>query len=527
MGKYCPFLKKSENEYVECLTDDCFLYLKNSENCILNEYNLNTDEKMTELTDIIKENNKQKEQLIKKIGSILNKSSNSLFKYLENIENGKLLVNQLDNIYESLKNVNNKELISVQENNIKTLNENFNELIGKIDNFKNKSPEIEKIYTEIKNLNVKENLEELFQLHKRFIDKIYNLTKKKLENLEKTNTKQTKEIISLKKILEKLSDNLHNNQELFPKLVDNVKRIKDEVAEFKKTFTSLKNQNKDKNNDIINNILDLKELQKKTLEAQNSHKILPELQKLNEKFDSFNHKFDKLLNIQQELIEKISNNGSKQDKIAGSVSNINDKILEIEDNQSIFMNNIKDKIDEIKDITQLQKNYIEEENEAIKFKKSKEINEIGLKYLFEGSYEEAINKFKDAIKLNPELWSAYNNLGLAFSYRGENEKAKSVFENLIEKNPDFPEAHYNLGKIFAEDKIYENSLKYLNKSIEMKPQFAKAYKSIGDIYEEKNMIEKAINNWKKALQINPTLDDLKDKLKKYDEFPSNDSKKDG
>ncbi len=516
MGKLCPFLRE-DGENIECLEGECFLYLADRNNCALKEFDFNRDEKIEEIKDLIKKNSQQKERLIKKIGSILNKSSKSMYNFYDNLDEGNLLLDKIEQIKESLKSIDNSELLKLQRDNFENLKTQIETLIEEINKKKFDIPELDKIVTKFDELNIKGNLKDINQLNKKFYDKIYNLTKNKFKELKKVTKDNTEQMNTIKDILNSINQNFTNNNELFTEFSNKLKELKNEISKINNELQTLKENENNNAQKIVSPINDLKEIEKKTLQLLNTRNVVPELEKIN-------NKFDKLLEIQNTFTEQINQNRKVNESLRDSLSNISEKINSLEKNQNSLKDNIEDKIEDIKKISELQKKFLETENETMKYEKSKEYNKTGLKYMLEGNYQEAIDKFKEAIKINPELWGAFNNLGLAFSHLNKNDKAKSVYKNLINKNPDFAEAHYNLGNIFAEDKIFDSSLEYLNKAIDKKPNFAKAYKAIGDVYEKKDNIEKALEYWKKALEINPAFDDIKAKLQNYDEFPVNENK---
>lgn len=63
--------------------------------------------------------------------------------------------------------------------------------------------------------------------------------------------------------------------------------------------------------------------------------------------------------------------------------------------------------------------------------------------------KKSINAYENAVRLNPELYSAWNNLGnLYFYFKGDVNGAIKCYKNALEVKPDFVEAHLNLGKIY-------------------------------------------------------------------------------
>ena len=63
-------------------------------------------------------------------------------------------------------------------------------------------------------------------------------------------------------------------------------------------------------------------------------------------------------------------------------------------------------------------------------------------------YDKAIDNFKQAIFLKPEMCLAYNNLGLTYEEMGNTSKAVENYRKAIRKCPNsYAKPHFNLGKI--------------------------------------------------------------------------------
>lgn len=63
-------------------------------------------------------------------------------------------------------------------------------------------------------------------------------------------------------------------------------------------------------------------------------------------------------------------------------------------------------------------------------------------------YDKAIDNFKQAIFLKPEMCLAYNNLGLTYEEMGHTSKAVENYRKAIRKCPNnYAKPHFNLGKI--------------------------------------------------------------------------------
>ncbi|HYG08501.1 MAG TPA: tetratricopeptide repeat protein [Pyrinomonadaceae bacterium] len=70
---------------------------------------------------------------------------------------------------------------------------------------------------------------------------------------------------------------------------------------------------------------------------------------------------------------------------------------------------------------------------------------LGLSQAALGKQQEAINSFKEAIKIKPDYWEAHYNLGVAYSKLEDYPQAIEAFKKTLELKPDDAQARYNLG----------------------------------------------------------------------------------
>ena len=73
------------------------------------------------------------------------------------------------------------------------------------------------------------------------------------------------------------------------------------------------------------------------------------------------------------------------------------------------------------------------------------------------SYNQAIDSFKKALKLNPKFSEAYNNLANAYKLTNQIDNAIINYNKSIEKNKKNLTAYFNLAVLYKENKKYEES----------------------------------------------------------------------
>ena len=97
--------------------------------------------------------------------------------------------------------------------------------------------------------------------------------------------------------------------------------------------------------------------------------------------------------------------------------------------------------------------------------------DLGMRYLTEGNYAEAIIAFTAAIEIDPKQALAFVGRGQAYSLSGETEEnlllAQTDFETAIELDASNPEAWLGLADIFISRGDYDEALEILQRGIEV------------------------------------------------------------
>lgn len=74
-------------------------------------------------------------------------------------------------------------------------------------------------------------------------------------------------------------------------------------------------------------------------------------------------------------------------------------------------------------------------------------NNIGMCYMDDGKFTEAIENFSLSVKENPQFSSAYNNMGTCYEKLGDLQKAKENYKKAVETDPNNQSAKQNLEKL--------------------------------------------------------------------------------
>ena len=127
----------------------------------------------------------------------------------------------------------------------------------------------------------------------------------------------------------------------------------------------------------------------------------------------------------------------------------------------------------------------------------------GLELYNENKYEGAIEKYDDAIELNPIFAEAYTNRGIAKDDLEQYPEAIADYDKAIELNPNYAIAYNNRG--VAKDKLgqYPEAMADYNKAIGLNPNDAEAYNNRGVAKDDLGQYSDAIVDFDKAIELNP------------------------
>ncbi len=128
---------------------------------------------------------------------------------------------------------------------------------------------------------------------------------------------------------------------------------------------------------------------------------------------------------------------------------------------------------------------------------------LGNAYNKQGRYGEAIDSYREALRINPEDAETWINLGIAYGKQGRYNKAIGSFREALRINPEHAESWYNLGVIYGKQGRYDKAIDSYREALRINPEHAKAWYNLGIAYGKQGRYDKAIDSYREALRINP------------------------
>ena len=141
---------------------------------------------------------------------------------------------------------------------------------------------------------------------------------------------------------------------------------------------------------------------------------------------------------------------------------------------------------------------------------------VGNALMDKGRTSEAIEEYRQALRINRDYAEAYNNLGGALLLIGRTSEAIDQFEQALLINPDYAEAQNNLGNALVQTGRALEAINHYKNALRMTPTSASAHNNLGAALAQMGRIPDAIKEVKAALRINPGYVDARNNLAKLE-----------
>jgi tetratricopeptide (TPR) repeat protein len=148
---------------------------------------------------------------------------------------------------------------------------------------------------------------------------------------------------------------------------------------------------------------------------------------------------------------------------------------------------------------------IQDFDEAIRLNPSyvKALTSRGIAYYSKGDRDHAIQDFDQAIKLSPDDVIALKYRGLAYYDKGEYDRAIQDFDQVVKLDPSQSKAFGNRGRAYSDKGEYDRAIKDYDQAIQLDPNYFQAFYYRGLACENKGDHDLAIRDYDQALRLSP------------------------
>lgn len=135
-------------------------------------------------------------------------------------------------------------------------------------------------------------------------------------------------------------------------------------------------------------------------------------------------------------------------------------------------------------------------------------NSIGYQNRGELKYEildikGAVEDYLKVVELDPNSTVALNNVATLYNYMGDWDKANIYANNSLSKGDSSPQIYANLGYALLEKKEYDRAANILDYAINIYPEYAECYKHRGELKKGRGDEEGGFADLRKALELDP------------------------
>jgi tetratricopeptide (TPR) repeat protein len=116
------------------------------------------------------------------------------------------------------------------------------------------------------------------------------------------------------------------------------------------------------------------------------------------------------------------------------------------------------------------------------------------------------------IKRNPGAWLACNNLGNMLFQEGRIPEAIERYRQALQINPEMAEAHSNLGLALEETGHAEEAIDEYERALKINPHLATAQVNLGYALTQAGRTDEAMAHYREALEIDPGSQEARDRL---------------
>lgn len=128
--------------------------------------------------------------------------------------------------------------------------------------------------------------------------------------------------------------------------------------------------------------------------------------------------------------------------------------------------------------------------------------EYGNALLSRDRFDEAIEQYREAIKMEPMLYVIYHHLGLAFAGKNEPYQAIQQLKIALALNPDSPRIHTDLGRTYLRAGFRSEAIQELLIAVKLEPTAAH-HNLLGIAYVQTGEIDKAVEEFRTANFLDP------------------------
>jgi tetratricopeptide (TPR) repeat protein len=130
-------------------------------------------------------------------------------------------------------------------------------------------------------------------------------------------------------------------------------------------------------------------------------------------------------------------------------------------------------------------------------------NNLGNAYADLTRYNDAVEAYRQALRINPENAGFWNNLGNVYRALKRYNDAVNAYRQALRINPENAGFWNNLGNAYADLTRYNDAIEAYRQALRINPENALAWYNLGVNYDDLTRYNDAVEAYRQALRINP------------------------
>ncbi|UCF32242.1 MAG: tetratricopeptide repeat protein [Phycisphaerales bacterium] len=126
---------------------------------------------------------------------------------------------------------------------------------------------------------------------------------------------------------------------------------------------------------------------------------------------------------------------------------------------------------------------------------------LGRNLAQQGRLDEAVEAYRETVRLEPTHYFAYNNLGTSLAKQDKFDEAIKAFRRSRQISPSFAEAHFNLGNCLLRQRKLDEAVDAFREALRYDPGFASAHYNLGVALQNQGRLDEAIEEYRETLRL--------------------------
>jgi tetratricopeptide (TPR) repeat protein len=128
---------------------------------------------------------------------------------------------------------------------------------------------------------------------------------------------------------------------------------------------------------------------------------------------------------------------------------------------------------------------------------------LGVTYAAQGKLDDAMIECKEAIRIDSNNEGAHIHLAIIYKDKGKVDDAIREYQQVLSINPNFAQIHHELGIQYIKQGKLDAAMVELRETLRLDPNHSDAHHNIGVIHANKGKFDEAMTEFKEAIRINP------------------------